>query len=96
MRLSHWNGSKKRVADETRIQRLNLFVLQDLSPQSWLPFRFVWISLNSKARYDPRLVAASASPVQVKKANIVFALGLDHKIWCRKELKLVRKFEDNS
>jgi hypothetical protein len=37
-------------------------------------------SLNSKARYDPAW--SPQAPLGVKKANIVFAIDADRKIWC--------------
>jgi len=53
------------------------------------------ISLNSKNRRDLPFEHHSASlRLSSRDTNIVFAIGLDHKIWCMK-LRLVPKFEDN-
>ena len=52
------------------------------------------ISLNSKAHYDPAWSPPAPLRSTLREANIVFAIGLDHKIWCMK-LRLVPKFEDN-
>jgi len=39
---------------------------------------------DSKARYDPPLGRRLRLQFRLRGANIVFAFGLDHKIWCAK------------